>query len=88
MQIYVLDVLELKRRGKNFVYMYVCLYVSSADTIILREVFGLKKKCPVHTQWKSGIEIQNKILILILFRILILTKICEMEPSSVGNCNI
>ena len=57
------------------------------DTIIFEGVSGSKKKyggCLLCLKCRSGIEILSKIMILILNRILILTKTLRNSPNSVG----
>ena len=71
-------VLELKTRKK--IRLSVCLYVRgflAVDTIIFAGVSGSKKNLVgvfYVKKFSSSVEIQSKIMILILIRILILIK--------------
>ena len=85
MNFHVLYVLKDKTSKKNIsvclsvcrsVWMSGCTWTFDVDTITFEEVSGSKQNCLLCMKCRSGIEIQSKIMILILIlnRILIFTK--------------
>ena len=83
-----LDSLELKKVTKKF--PFVCLSVRLAVCLsvrLVREYFlkSLRAKQNMMSSLHSGIEIQSQILILILIRILSLTKTLQSDTKFSGS---